>query len=195
MRVVVGYTTDGTLRYEFVESLLGILHQVTGRIALKSGPAISRARNDIVRTFLDETDGTHLFMVDTDMVFGPRTLEALGSHQKPVVGALCHLLSADGTSQPVMSFWKDGKLIKPSKAKPGLQKVAATGAACLLIEREVLEKMRPNYEAPFEWFREDTWEAQPTGEDVTFCLRAQEQGFGVYVDSDCFVGHCVPVVI
>lgn len=51
--------------------------------------ALVETRNEIMRTFLEDSDATHLFMVDTDMGFPADTIHKLLEPNLPVVGALC----------------------------------------------------------------------------------------------------------
>jgi hypothetical protein len=90
-RVVVGYVHPGTVRAEFMASLLAIAPVRT--LPVQSGPRISEARNLLVRRFLAGY-GKWLFMVDTDMVFAPdaisRLVAAADPAGRPVVGALTY---------------------------------------------------------------------------------------------------------
>jgi hypothetical protein len=71
--------------------------------------------------------------------------------------------------------------------------VAATGAACLLMHRTVLEKVRDAEHAKgnhaYEWFMESTFNGFPCGEDVTFCHRVNALGIPVFVDTGVPLGH------
>ena len=81
-----------------------------GIIAKFSSANVSSSRNQLVTTFLDESDAEWLWMVDTDMVFAPNTLEALlvnanadkdSEHYAPIVGGLCFAVN-DGKPEPTM---------------------------------------------------------------------------------------------
>jgi GT2 family glycosyltransferase len=85
-------------------------------------------------------------------------------------------------------------LIKGPVTKPK-QQVAATGAAFLLIQREVLQGVGIHYPHVFPWFAEAVRQGKPVGEDVEFCLRAGSLGFKTYVDADIKVGHVKTLVI
>ena len=81
-----------------------------------------------------------------------------------------------------------------------LVKVLATGAAFLLVHRQVFEHMRQPYPKgfgtdsngvsnPFPWFVEGTNRGVQFGEDVAFCMRASSLGYGVYVHTGVKIGH------
>jgi hypothetical protein len=69
--------------------------------------------------------------------------------------------------------------------------VYATGAACLMIHRDVLERIRNEALAgdSFPWFQERAINTQWVSEDISFCLRAYELGFTVFVDTTLSIGH------
>jgi GT2 family glycosyltransferase len=102
--------------------------------------------------------------------------------------------------------------------------VVGTGGACLLIHRGVLEAIgsarwtdervaalkeqtgqdaspllgQPVFDAAAPWFREEitgpNW-GDIRSEDLTFCIRAGQMGFPVFVDTSIEIGHVKPVVI
>lgn len=164
-------------------------------------------RNEIVEKFLDQTDCEWLWMVDTDMGFGPTTvddlLNAADSDTRPVVGGLCFSLrmKAQGAFHGVKYIvvpsayrWVDTDeevgfqsiLELPDEAT--LLEVSATGAACLLIHRSVLERVRERYGAA--WFDPVT---HPTGttfsEDLSFCVRLAAIDVPVYVHTGVETTH------
>jgi hypothetical protein len=55
--------------------------------------------------------------------------------------------------------------------------------------------MRKAAPPPWEWFVYATMGGEPIGEDITFCLRAQELGIPTHVDTSIKCGHEKPVVI
>ena len=203
---VIGYVHGGTVRAEFLASLLG-LHRtravrtkVDAVLAAPSGPNISEARNLVCRRFLEETTAPWLWSLDTDMVFTPDTLDRLIAAadpvERPVVGALCYSQDeATGEKRPTLY-----ELVEQD-GQPGFARyrtwpedacfpVAATGAACLLIHRTVLEaveKVARDRAAP--WFRESVIGAALVGEDMTFCLRCAAAGIPVHVHTGVRVGH------
>ena len=208
--VVVGYVHPGTVRAEFMASMLGLVRRgsppVDQVIEIGSGPNVSGARNLMTRMFLAEQSAPWLFMVDTDMVFAPDALDRLVASadpaERPIVGALCYSQDgATGDPQPVMYelVERDGQ---PSFARYGswpedaCVRVAATGAACLLMHRDALERVRSfggDLAAP--WFRESMIGTELVGEDLTFCLRAGAAGIPVHVNTGVEFGHVKHVTL
>jgi GT2 family glycosyltransferase len=83
------------------------------------------------------------------------------------------------------SEWPEGECVE----------VSATGAACLLMHRDALEKVRKtSNDAAAPWFRELPIGAPLAlmGEDMTFCLRAAAAGIPVHVATGVQVGHMKP---
>jgi hypothetical protein len=170
-------------------------------LCVESGVNITKARNRAVATFLDDYPNCEwLWFCDTDMVFEPDLLHRMVARamqtEAKILGALCVILTADGviptlfqddpeTITQVLIDWPEGVVAE----------VGATGTGCILIHREVFETMRGNADGSNNcWFGEDLrfgvsgsewW----IGEDLTFCLRAREAGFPVYVDTTAHVGH------
>jgi len=75
-------------------------------------------------------------------------------------------------------------------------KVAATGAAFLLVHKSVFGEMRkafgtlPNGQPnPYPWFVESSNGGRPFGEDISFCVRCNGLGIPIYIDTSIKVGH------
>jgi len=202
----VGYVHGGTVRAEFLASMLALARKSGGTridvfLAAPSGPNISEARNLIVRRFLEECRAPWLLMADTDMVFTPADVDKLAAAADPVarplLGALCFSQDGQtGAAQPTMY-----ELVQEDGGQVGFARyrrwpedtcvpVAATGAAFLLMHRDALEatgKASGDRAAP--WFRESVIGAALVGEDLTFCLRAATAGIPVHVHTGVRVGH------
>lgn len=215
-KVVVAYCHPGQVTGEFHESLVNLLvydmaHEKRivgggGRLGFRSSANISSARNAMCEKMLAESDAEWLWMVDTDMVFDPDTLDRLlaeaDADKAPIVGGLCFgqeeqllfptMYDLTGESEDTLQFiryqqWPENTMFQ----------VFATGAACLLIHRRVLEVVR-DYEHPdgrvgfspvFPWFQEREFNGGPMGEDVTFCFRAGMAGLPVHVHTGVTLGH------
>jgi GT2 family glycosyltransferase len=204
---VIGYVHPGTVRAEFCASLLAVCMEgstpVDSVLAVGSGPNISTARNIVARSFLEEQGAAWLFMCDTDMWFPADTIDRLIAAadpvDRPVVGGLCFSENTDnGGGEPYSTMYElaespegDLAFVRYRKwAEDTVVQVAATGAACLLIHRTVLEavaKRSGDKAAP--WFRESVTGSALMGEDLTFCLRCAAAGIPVHVHTGVKVGH------
>ncbi len=166
---------------------------------------ISEGRNEVARSFLDATDGEWLWFIDTDMGFAPDTVDRLvvsaDYHSRPVMGGLCFaqrrtgrgLLHAErfGIVPTAYAYAETddeaGFMPMPLYERDRVIKVAGTGAACLLIHRTVLAKVRARYGDA--WFDPITHPTALRGgrrvfsEDLSFCVRCQAIDVAVHVDT------------
>lgn len=217
-KVVVGYLHPGLVHGAFMESVLDLLvydtafHQRIvnggGRLATQAGANLSGPRNGLVRRFLEYGKADWLWMLDSDMTFMPDTLERLlefaDRERAPIVGGLCFGFDEKGDIQPTL-FGLTGdeqhpQVIRYHQWPPdAMWQVAATGAACLLMHKSALERIRdielPNrpgkrgFNDGFPWFQETEHDGEPVSEDITFCWRAGLAGIPVYVNTGVQLGH------
>ena len=208
--LVIGYISGGTTQLDFTRSLgAATAYMITralefddfpalvGQLPKVSGPRIAHARNDLAKHFL-ELGADWLFMVDDDMSFDADAIDKLlqSAHpvERPIVGGLCYAAGRDGYFPTLfvvsekglnrLSDWEEGSLVP----------VDATGAACLLIHRDVFVKI-DSYGEAWPWFQETTFDNVTVGEDMTFCLRARAAGFPIYVNTAVEFGHLKTVTI
>lgn len=196
---------DLSSKMRFFSSNCGQLRKVSGTMGLVA------ARNEIAKEFLDSTDAEWLVFIDTDMGFGPDTVDRLirsaDPKNRPVVGALCFALKRES----VNDFYGETYGIKPTLyqyhelenevgfapiseyPRDELVQVSGTGAACIVIHRSALEKIRQ--EMGDVWFDQIT---HPTGkngkprtfsEDLSFCIRMASVDLPIYVDTSVKTTH------
>ena len=218
-QVVLSYIHPGDVSGAFMEAVLNVVdHDAAGprhigrRISLRSGPRIASARNSLVRTFLT-TDAEWLWMLDTDMVFQPHTLDRLldaaNAKRRPIMGALCFGGARGGVVYPTIYRLRqpdeDHGPVECIRDYPPdtILQVDATGCACLLVHRSVLERIagaaRPDgtlcFPEPAPWFSESVYRQHEFGEDWSFCLRAAQLGIPVHVHTGIRIGHIKPAVV
>ena len=204
--LVVGYIHPGWVRAEFAASVLDLVTKgpadVVAVLAYQCGPNISSGRNQLVNAFLTEYPSVPwLLMADTDMWFPPdtaqRLIDAADPAERPVVGALCFSQNHEGAPYSTM-YELTGKgegrfafdRLKDWPEDTCLR-VSATGAACLLLHRDALEKVAALGDIAAPWFRETAVGAPLSlmGEDMTFCLRCAQAGIPVHVHTGIRAGH------
>jgi GT2 family glycosyltransferase len=209
-RVVVGNVNPGTWSTPFARAVMRLqMSDVRGHFAgvidRRSGANISKPRNEVVKAYLDDgfAEEAHwLLWLDSDMVpredLLVRLLAAADAAQARVVGALTVMdLGETGWTPNLFQFAPDGAgytRVQFDYPDGAVVQVAATGAACLMVHRDVLREMREHFASDYAWFGEtvvrtgsgEHW----LGEDVTFCTRAVE-GIGerVFIDCNAWVGH------
>lgn len=182
--------------------------------AVTGAGGIPTNRNKVCRDFLDNTDGEWLWFVDSDMGFLPDTVDRLvkaaDPQLRPVMGGLC--FAALRRKPPeTASMYAERFLIQPTVyeyvelddelgfrpivdyPRDQVVQVAGTGAACLLIHRGALVKLRERYGDA--WFDPIV---HPTGrhgrprtfsEDLSFCVRLQACDLPVHVDTATRTTH------
>jgi hypothetical protein len=220
--VVVGYLDAGKWSACFGLSYRDLLiHDLLGpqRIIRENGKelrkvagtmGVAAGRNEICLDFL-LTDGEWLWFIDTDMGYGPDTVDRLVKSadpvDRPIMGGLCFAQKRQARGdfnaerfrvaptvyeyldlgdeigfRPLLDYGRD-QVLKP----------AATGAACLLLHRDALVKVQAKYGDA--WFEPLT---HPTGakgrprtfsEDLSFCVRAAGAGVPVHVDTSVKTCH------
>ena len=204
---VVGYVHGGTVRAEFLASMLALMRKsatvIDSVIEIGSGPNVSGARNMMARMFLEDQTAPWLWMVDTDMVFAPDALDRLigaaDLAERPIVGALCFSQNP-GAGDPFPMMYElveaDGQPVfvhRHEWPQDTCAQVTATSTACLLVHRAVLERVAAvsgDMAAP--WFRESVIGSALVGEDLTFCLRAGAAAIPVHVHTGVQAGHMKP---
>ena len=184
-------------------------------IMVRSGPALQLGRGVLCNAFMEDTTADVLLMLDTDMTFTPamihqmwdcfqRLPESNGPNAK-ILGGLAFIASAPKINRPdliVPNIWLDAPdrtnryIQANSYPEDQLVKVGATGAACLMIHREVFEKIAADMGTNGRWFyHEHLEDGDELGEDISFCRRAAKAGYPVYVHTGLVFGHTKPVVL
>lgn len=169
---------------------------------------VDRARNQIVEFFLAQRAGpekrpfSHLLMIDSDTIPPIDALDRLIAHELPIVTALTPILRyKDG--QGWESFDNcfldverdgEGKVIttKIAQRGTGLQEIYRCGAACILIERSVINSLDKPY---FKFITNEDNTSHVRSEDIDFCDRVRELGFVLYADTDIACEHYKDIML
>lgn len=160
------------------------------------GGSLDRGRNLLVQKFLELTDSKWLLQLDTDMYFGIQEFDRLleTAKDKDIVSGL--YFANEKPPRPAMYRWiEDGSARSVTEWEDhDVLEVDGCGAGFLLVRREVYEKMNHPEEyrgRSGSWFTQDALgpAGQLMNEDNAFCIRAQQHGYKIWVDTDCFVGH------
>jgi hypothetical protein len=141
-----------------------------------SSPAWNR--NKLTEEFLRDAPAhgwEWILFIDSDMVPPVGTIMRLLSHGVDCVGAYYF-----SRREPLVAEF--GRVGEPD-VEPnadGLFPVRWVGAGCLLVTREVMEKI------PEPWFEHPN---PGEGEDIVFSAKVKAAGFAVHVDLACQIGH------
>lgn len=202
-QIAVGYLYGEHVAAGFANSLAAMLWlQARGGVVADvypeaSGVNVAHGRNNLCRRLL-ESPNEWLLMLDADMTFSAdmpnRLLASAHPDTAPIVGALCFGVD-DGQLFPTLyDFTQEDGHIQAVRyddyPRNAMFRVGATGAACLLIHRTVLQAIAAlNPDAVWPWFQESSIEGQRFGEDTTFCLRAAAVGAPIHVNTAVEIGH------
>lgn len=164
---------------------------------------VARARNRLAAEFL-ASDCTHILWLDSDLIFSPEHIAELVRHgeRHPLVCGLYPKKQKD-------LGWVINLLDQPQKPdEQGLHKIKYAGTGCLLIAREVFERMRAAHpEIEYDPDEGDTpsvkWDFFSCGvvkfpdgrrrylsEDWYFCQRALDLGYDILCATGVVMKHC-----
>ena len=175
---------------------------------------VAAARSEIAAYFLEHTNTEWLFMVDSDMGFSGDTVDRMvasaETNSVPVLGALCFAQKPDKdrTSDKVnyaVRFRIEPTLYRYAEVtstgergfqsltkykRDAFQRVAGTGAACMLVHRTALEAVGPQ---PFAPITDPTGGGNGTSrtfsEDLSFCIRLAAKDQDIGVDTSIKTSH------
>ena len=216
--VTVGFLHPGHYSSCFAESMQDvILTDIVGKQRIVShsfgklgkqvgSGGIVAGRNAIAKAVVEESESEWLWFIDSDMGFAGDALEQLiaSAHRqsKPIMGGLAFACKTDGKASfygiryratpTVYRWYEDDEQIGfvPDFQYPRdtVVECSATGAACVLIHRTVLEAVADKYGG--EWFSPVTHPRGTTfSEDLSFCIRAAACGFPIHVNTAVKTTH------
>jgi len=144
------------------------------------------ARNTLVEMTL-ASDAEWLWFMDDDHAFSPDILVNLLRHDLSLVVPVC--LTRSAPFAPVTFTEKVDEtrylpVYLPGMNGHGLVELVAGGCAGMLIHRSVLE------DVPAPWF-----EYGFASEDLIFCEKAREKGYGIYCDLSVRLGHITTAIV
>jgi hypothetical protein len=124
--------------------------------------------------------------------------------ERPIMGALC-FASKEITPDGLHGYWTapiptifDWVTLESGEAgfqarhgyeRDAVVRCSGTGSACILVHRSVFERIGPN---PYEPLRNPTT-GELIGEDLSFCARAAEHDFPIYVHTGIPTAHLKPI--
>lgn len=191
-KILIAVPTVGQVEIEYVNSILRLSRTVNAEIVHSAGSLVYAARNNFVKQAIDEKYD-YLLFIDSDMVFNADALNVLLHHKKDIVSG--SIFSRVAPYKPC--FYKKLKLGEASEIicehvetlQDGLQEVEGVGTAFLLIKTKVLKDIIEKHNVyPFQ-------PLHGYGEDLSFCIRARQCGYKIFVDNDLTIGHIGKVVV
>lgn len=156
------------------------------------------ARNFCVSEFL-KTDNDYLFFIDNDTIPPFDGLKLLLEADKDVItGCYPSMKFIESTGEDVKVFnvfrhqiTESGKTAFSNVYGEGVEEIESSGGGCLLIKRNVLEKIGKS------WFR-FIYNEEGTvryGEDIDFGMKLPEHGFKLYAHFGVVCRHWKEVML
>ena len=133
--------------------------------------------------------------IDSDVLFSPAQFKKLLDHDKDVISGL--YLMDGGKAYAAVKNWDEEYFKKNHKFKfltpedirerKGLFEVSYAGMGFMLVKKGVFESVEYPWFCPLQKKIGDMVDF--TSEDVGFCLKAQDKGYGIFVDPEVIAGH------
>ena len=148
---------------------------------------VDNARNEIVDAFL-KSDATHLLFLDADTIPPMDLIPHMLAHDLPIVSGLTPIIELNQENGEYWRKWncvgEDDKNMQPNT---GLRMCKGAGGSCIMIRREVFEKMKPPYYRFV--YKDDTGKAVTVTEDIYFIINALSLGIKSYADTSIVCQH------
>lgn len=160
-------------------------HEVS--IMFQCGSLVYDSRNKLAKEALKMgVDYTMWF--DSDMIFMPDTMLKLLEADKPFVSGMYFRRSHPYTLVAFDEIDCENKKWTDAKIPTELTTVGGVGFGCVLLKTEVLFEVAAKFGC---WFDP----INGFGEDLSFCWRAKEAGYDVWLDPSVSCGHVGHVVV
>jgi len=184
--VYIAVLNQGGIRPE----LAHVLHQMPSQdkyeviITYPMDKPITQNRNKIVQDFLPRKEFDYLMMIDGDIV-PPINILNLADFQVDIVAPMLFAYQKMMIVPLALREDKDGLYkIAAFRGDEGLMEVDAVGSGCIMMSREVLEKVKFPFKNEY-----DADGIKKIGLDLHFCKEAKKLGFKVYTHLDYICSH------
>lgn len=189
MKLMVAIPTLDFIHFDFARCLLGLVQKldrdgVDYDVCFKGGTLVYNGRDALAADAIAK-GYTHTLWLDADMVFNPDVFEKLYANGTDFVTGVYHSRHAPYGSS-VFTSLEPAERVKNYPTHTFT--IAGSGFGIVLTTTEMLRKVYQKYGYCF----------QPTptyGEDLTFCVRATEQGYKLFCDPTVKAGHIGHVTI
>lgn len=204
--VCISIPHDGTIDSQLTLDLITINRERKTRIdsvqLVQGTGLLARTRNLIVKNFLDDSNADWLLMMDSDETISLEAfdllIETAHKDDRPFVCALVFAQFFDnGVMRPVPAIYnlhESGAMLPiDDYPKNEIFQVDGTGTGCVLIHRDVLEKVRatanPNQGTDWCWFFDGAIDGRWFSEDLLFSRKVGSLGIPIYCHTGAILGH------
>lgn len=189
-KIFIGIPTTGNIRTELAKWLLEIVKNpdYSFDIYITGKSTIEHNRNLICRAFL-KSNADWLMTIDSDVSPSLDILDILDTDKK-IIAPINFVWKSWGLAPLLSTSNPDGRGYivtdpKVANSPERIVEVDGTGTTCLFINREVIEKMKP----PYFMFGYDEEGRINLGEDYSFCQKAKELGYKIWIDKKYVTNH------
>lgn len=186
-KVLLVIPTEGVIDYRTSMYAAYLSHRPDVAYLGSEGRPADYARNNLVRLFLRmPSEFMHLFILDSDVVPPPDGLDKLLALLVPIATGCYPVLMQSGLRWALANK-DDNQLYRlldrlPSGIDPF--EVDAGGAGCLLIRRDVFEKIKWPW---FKWLEKK--DGSQISEDIAFFRKANKASLRVTVEPTVICDH------
>lgn len=180
---------DNSKEDNFINSLKNKVPIIKGKYFPKIHDRLIHNRNILRQKALDE--GYDYFLnIDQDVIPPKDIIQRMLKHRKKIVtGIYFNPWSKDGKTKLIATIWrnhptKEGKMVAIKDEiiqGDNIIKIDSCGSGCLLIHKDVLQKIKFRYDLNFG----------RGVDDVFFCLDAKKEGFQIYADTSIKCKHLI----
>lgn len=207
-KVAIGMVNDGKIDANLVVDLLQIRtrrgNQMDEFFQVSNIGLLTRSRNLLVKTFLDQSKADWLLMMDADERLTIETwdklTEAAHDKERPVMSALVFAAffnDEDASLRPVPTIYRDlpesGLQAIDDYPLDSVIEVDAVGTGCLLIHRSILEllqeKATENQGKDWAWFVDGAIAGRWFGEDLLFSKRLKSLNIPIHAHTGAICAH------
>lgn len=191
MKLLIAIPTLDYINVQFMERLLKLVQVLDKKgidyeVKIKSGTLVYLAREELTSYALG-FGFTHVFWLDSDMVFEEEIIDDLLDTGKDFV---CGIFHARRPSHMSCIF---KSLVPPERYKwdeypNDTFKIKGCGMASTLVKTDILKAVRDHFGNCFT-------PAYNLGEDLAFCRRADELRYEIWCEPTVRVGHIGHIVI
>lgn len=160
-------------------------HEVS--IMFQVGSLIYDSRNRLAKQAL-KMGADYTMWFDSDMIFEPDTMRKLLADDKDIVSGMYFRRSHPYSLVAFDELDIENKKFNDAEIPTELKVVGGVGFGCVLMKTEVLFNVAAKFGC---WFDP----INGFGEDLSFCWRARECGYEVYLDPKVSCGHVGHVVV
>lgn len=185
MKILIAVPCMDQVAAPFAQSLATLNKVGDCVVSFMMSSLIYDSRNKLAKQAV-EIDADYVMWFDSDMTFAPDTLQKLLASEKDIITALCFRRTPPFT--PVIfsdcTRNEQGNLVwENSTDYPNeVFEVAGCGFGCTLVKTDVFFDVFAKYGDCFSPLNK-------VGEDLSFCYRARELGYQIFLDPQVKCGH------